>query len=142
MGVRVDAVRRAELLARIVSAIELGSGGMISNVNVHALNITWTDAEFRSILNHSDLVFVDGFGAQLGARPGRVPIGERLTPADWIDELFDICAQRGWSIFWLGTPSKLERTLSVNLRADTPTCLLAGRHHGFLRRRVLRMMPS
>jgi N-acetylglucosaminyldiphosphoundecaprenol N-acetyl-beta-D-mannosaminyltransferase len=131
MGVRVDAVRRAELLARIVSAVELGSGGMISNVNVHALNIAWTDAEFRSILNHSDLVFVDGFGAQLGARLSRIPIGERLTPADWIDELFDICAQRGWSIFWLGDTEQVGMDFERELAGRHPTCLLAGRHHGF-----------
>ena len=131
MGVRIDAVRRAELLAHIVNAVEFGSGGMITNVNVHALNIAWTDPEFRSILNHSDLVFVDGFGAQLGARLSHIPIGERLTPADWIDELFDMCAQRRWSIFWLGDTEQVGIDFERELASRHPTCLLAGRHHGF-----------
>jgi N-acetylglucosaminyldiphosphoundecaprenol N-acetyl-beta-D-mannosaminyltransferase len=131
MGVRIDSVRRAELLARIVNAVEFGSGGMISNVNVHALNIAWKDPEFRSILNRSDLVFVDGFGAQLGARLSHVPIGERLTPADWIDELFAICAQRRWSIFWLGDSEQVGIDFERELVRRHPACLLAGRHHGF-----------
>lgn len=131
MGVRIDSVRRSELLARIVSAVELGSGGTFSNVNVHALNIAWTDAEFRSILNRSDLVFVDGFGALLGARLSRIPIGERLTPADWIDELFDICVQRRWGIFWLGDTEQVGADFERELASRHPMCLLAGRYHGF-----------
>ena len=131
MGVRIDPVVRVELLARIIRAVELGAGGMICNVNVHALNLAWEDAEFRTILNRSDLVFIDGFGVQLGARWNRMRIGERLTPADWIDELFATCAQRGWSVFWLGDTEKVGADFERELARRHPNCQLAGRHHGF-----------
>lgn len=131
LGVRVDAVYRADLMDRITHAAETGNGGLITNVNVHAMNIAWKDREFRSILNGSDLVFVDGAGVRLAAQLSSVQVGERLTAADWIDEVFEICAQREWPIFWLGDTDKVGAEFESELARRQPKCPFAGRHHGF-----------
>lgn len=124
-------VNRAEVLARTVAAAERGTCGNINNVNIHAINTAWRDAAFREILNASDLVFVDGAGVRLGARLAGRALGERLTPADWIDELLEICTRRGWAVYWLGDTDEVGEAFEGRLRARHPGLRFAGRHHGY-----------
>ena len=131
MGVRIDQVERAELLSHLESALETGVGGSVNNVNIHAMNTAWRDPLFRHILNAADMVFVDGAGVKLGARLAGVPVGARLTPADWIDDLLQICVRRGWSIYWLGDTDEVGEALLLLLRQRYPELAIAGRHHGF-----------
>lgn len=131
VGVRVNLVDRAGVLAHAVAAIESGGGGNINNVNVHAMNTAWRDPTFRDILNASDLVFVDGAGVRVGARLIGQELGERLTPADWIDELLDICARRNWPVFWLGDTDEVGEAFERCLKTRHPRLRFAGRHHGF-----------
>lgn len=131
LGVRIDVVSRKDLLTTIERAAETGTGGLITNVNVHAMNLAWNDNEFRTIVNQSDLVFVDGIGVKLGARLSKVPVGDRLTPADWIDEMFSMCVQKQWSVFWLGDTEDVGLDFERELARRHPQCVFAGRHHGF-----------
>lgn len=130
-GVRINVVDRRGVLAAATAAAERGWGGNINNVNVHAMNTAWNDAHFRHILNTADLVFVDGFGVQLGAKLASTELGERLTPADWIDDLLHICVERGWSVFWLGDTDEVGEEFEKRLRQKHPGLRFAGRHHGF-----------
>ncbi len=131
LGVRIHIINRADLLSAIARAVTTGRGGTINNVNVHAINMAYRDPEFRAILNACDLVFVDGFGVQLGACIAGVQRGERLTPADWADDLFRLGAERKWPIFWLGDTDEVGADFVRELARRHPDCPLAGYHHGF-----------
>lgn len=133
-GIRVDTVNRDDVLAHIERAVTSGTGGNIANVNVHAINTAWTDDEFRRFLNEADLVFVDGFGVQLGARLCGMRFGERLTPADWIDDLLEACVRHQWPIFWLGDTDEVGEAFERRLCEKYPSLRFAGRHHGFFQR--------
>jgi N-acetylglucosaminyldiphosphoundecaprenol N-acetyl-beta-D-mannosaminyltransferase len=130
-GVRIHLVNRGDLLRAIARAVETGRGGIINNVNAHAMNVAYRDPEFRAILNGSDLVFVDGFGVQLAAWIAGLRVGERLTFGDWMDDLFRLCAQRRWSLFLLGDTDEVGADFARELARRHPGCRLAGRHHGF-----------
>jgi N-acetylglucosaminyldiphosphoundecaprenol N-acetyl-beta-D-mannosaminyltransferase len=131
MGVRVHLVDRPELMAQIIRAAETGQGGVICNVNIHAMNLAWMDREFRAILNQSDVVFVDGWGVLLGAKLAGLRLSERMTPADWMDELFEICVARGWAVFYVGGTEEVGTAFESYLARQHPRLRLAGRHHGF-----------
>lgn len=134
LGLRVHRVDRTGLFDTIAAAIANGKGGMINDVNVHAANLAQSDPEFRHILNHSDLIFVDGAGIMLGARLLGKTLGERLTYADWMDELFARCASENWSIFFLGDTDAIGDAFAAELARRHPGCRFAGRHHGFFDR--------
>jgi N-acetylglucosaminyldiphosphoundecaprenol N-acetyl-beta-D-mannosaminyltransferase len=130
-GVRIHLVDRAGLLAQIARAVETGRGGLINNVNINAMNLAWVDWEFRAILNHSDLVFVDGYGVILGARAVGIRLSERLTFADWMDELFELCVSRGWTVFYVGDTEEVGKAFESYLTNNHLGLRVAGRHHGF-----------
>lgn len=119
------------MLHKISDAVESGEGGTVNNLNIHAVNTAWSDPLFLNILNQSDMVFVDGAGVRLGARLAGITLGERLTPADWIDDLLAICVQYQWPIFWLGDTEEVGEEFEGILRARYPELLFVGRHHGF-----------
>ncbi len=133
-GVRYHVVHREGIFEHIKSAVEQGHGGDIMNVNIHAMNLAYTDSYFRSILNNSDLVFVDGAGVKLGCKIAGLDVGQRLTPADWLDELFEICSEKKWPIFLLGDIDEMGARFEEAMAERYPGCPFAGRHHGFFDR--------
>ena len=133
-GVRVHRVYRADLLAQICEAAETGRGGNILNINIHAANLAWTDPEFRAILNEADQVFVDGAGILLAAKIMNWQLGERLTVADWMDDMLDICVSKQWPIFWLGDTDEVGAAFEKKILSDHPGLIFAGRHNGFFDR--------
>lgn len=134
LGVRIDIVDRASLLGVIASAVKAGKSETIFYVNAHAMNLAVGDPEFRTILNRSDLLFVDGFGAILGARLAGLKVGERLTFMDWMDDLFVICSENRWPIFALGDTDEVGAAFEKRLKERHPGCPFAGRHHGFFQK--------
>jgi len=134
LGVKIHVVYRADLFNTIIRAAETGHGGLINNVNIHAMNLAYGDADFRAILNASDLVFVDGAGVLLGAAIAGLKVGERLTPADWVDDMFELCAARRWPIFHLGDVEQAGEDLRRKLAREHPRCRFAGCHHGFFQK--------
>ncbi len=131
LGVRIHRVNREELLAFILHRLAEEQGALIANVNVHAMNLAWKDTRYRQILNTADRVFVDGAGVLLGAQIAGVTLSERMTPADWIDTLLELCAARQWGVFWLGDTDEVGAEFERRLREKHPRCPFAGRHHGF-----------
>lgn len=131
LGVRVDVVGKQGLLTHIARAVETGRGSLIANVNIHAMNLAFVDSGFRTILNSSDLVFVDGYGVILGARLAGLRLGERLTFMDWMDDLFRLCALRQWPVFALGDTEEVGAAFERRLAERHPGCPFAGHHHGF-----------
>lgn len=133
-GICVHRVFRADLLAQIRQAIETGEGGNILNINIHAANLAWEDDEFRAILNSADQVFVDGAGILLAAKIMNWQLGERLTVADWMDDMLTLCVSEDWPIFWLGDTDEVGAAFEKKVLEDHPGVIFAGRHHGFFDR--------
>ncbi|MEI7431371.1 MAG: WecB/TagA/CpsF family glycosyltransferase [Betaproteobacteria bacterium] len=131
MGVRIHRLDLEGFFSYIVRAVESGQGGMVSNVNIHAMNIAWNDPLFRRILNESDLVFVDGMGVKWGGRLIGEDLGERITMADWGWGLFDICQHRGWPVYWLGDTDEVGAEFEQIITTRYPGLVFAGRHHGY-----------
>jgi N-acetylglucosaminyldiphosphoundecaprenol N-acetyl-beta-D-mannosaminyltransferase len=134
MGVRIDCIDRQDFFDAIDHGVATGGNGTILNVNAHAMNLAYEDAEFRRILNAADIVFVDGFGINLAASLCGNKAGERLTVMDWFDDLLEASGERDWPLFWLGDePHVVEKFKEMALQKH-PGAKLAGAHHGFFKK--------
>ena len=134
LGLRVHNIDREGLFTAIADAIRTGEGGLINDVNVHAANLAQSDPEFKAIINGSDVVFVDGVGIMLGAKMLGIELGDRLTYADWMDELFERSANHGWSLFFLGDVDEIGEQFANELAEQHPECNFLGSHNGFFNR--------
>lgn len=131
LGIQVDVIDLPQLLAEIDRLAAARHPAMINNVNAHACNIAYKDPEFRRILNASAVVFCDGFGVKLGARLLGKKLGQRMTPPDWIDELFMLCVQRRYSVYFLGDTQEVAGLFAQTAKQKHPALKVAGFNDGF-----------
>jgi len=131
LGIPVDAIDSPQLLAEIDRLAEIKRPALVNNVNVHACNLACSDPEFLEILNQSEVVFCDGFGVKLGARLLGKKLGQRMTPPDWIDELFQLCVQRRYCVYFLGDTSEVVALFSRTVKTKHPGLRIVGQHDGF-----------
>ena len=131
LGVNVDVIDQPQLLAQIDRLAVAQRPALVNNVNVHACNLAYTDPEFREILNRSDVVFCDGFGVKLGARMMGKTLGPRMTPPDWIDELFKLCVRRRYCIYFIGDTDHVVRRFAQQVKEEHPGLRVVGWYDGF-----------
>lgn len=131
MGVHISVVDVQDLLDFIVSKAMDKSVTRINNVNVHAMNLAVSNREFRDVLNGSDVVFCDGFGVKIGAFLRGIRLGRRMTPPDWIDELFLRCVEEDLSVYALGDEEEEVAAFVRDVMQRFPALRIVGHHHGF-----------
>jgi len=131
LGVRVDEVHLNDLLEYIFETIGSRRKAVVSNVNVHAVNIAVETGWFREFINRSQVVFCDGFGVKWAARFLYGRELQRFTPPDWFDQLADGCARRSFSMFFLGTRQDIVERAAAVLTEKYPALDIVGVHHGF-----------
>jgi len=131
LGVRVSFVDLPALLNAIDKLAEEKRPALINNVNAHACNLAYICPEFREVLNSSEIVFCDGFGVKLAAAILGEKLGQRMTPPDWIDELFTLCAEKSYRVYFLGDEEEVVRLFVEAVQKKHPDLQIAGYHHGF-----------
>jgi N-acetylglucosaminyldiphosphoundecaprenol N-acetyl-beta-D-mannosaminyltransferase len=131
LGVRVDLISLDELVEYILSVVQNQAKSIISNVNVHAINIAYRQPWFKEFINQSEVVFCDGFGVKWAASFLSGKVLHRLSPPDWFDRLAGECTDQGISMFFLGTTQNSVEKAAIVVKEKFPNLKIVGIHHGF-----------
>ncbi|VGO12173.1 N-acetylglucosaminyldiphosphoundecaprenol N-acetyl-beta-D-mannosaminyltransferase [Pontiella desulfatans] len=131
LGIGVSVVDQLQLLAAIAELARGGTPALVNNVNVHACNLAYEHPEFRDVLNHSEIVFCDGFGVKLAGVLTGNRLGPRMTPPDWIDDLFSMCERDGFSVYFIGDEDEVVGAFVKTVVARHPQLKVAGWRNGF-----------
>jgi N-acetylglucosaminyldiphosphoundecaprenol N-acetyl-beta-D-mannosaminyltransferase len=131
LGVGVDPLVVGELHAKIEHLVRGGEHSLVLNVNAHCLNLCYENPTLRAFLNGAEVVFCDGAGVMLAARMLGRHIPERITYADWIWQLADLAANRGFSLYFLGARPGVAQEAAMRLKEHYPDLEIAGVHHGY-----------
>lgn len=134
LGVPIHPVSAHELVSTIVQWGNEPAQRRVYNVNVHAMNLAYTNRDFHDALNRADLVFCDGFGVKWGARIKGLSIPYRMTPPDWIDAFAAATGSAGQSVFALGDEEGVAADFQNRLTQNNPAYRNAGSHHGFFQK--------
>jgi N-acetylglucosaminyldiphosphoundecaprenol N-acetyl-beta-D-mannosaminyltransferase len=114
LGVRVDALTYADLLARIGDYIAEGTPHQIATVNPEFVMEARRNSAFRDVLERADLCLPDGVGLLWAARRMGQSLPERVTGSDAVPLVADAAAQWGWRLYLLGAaPGVAERTAEI-----------------------------
>jgi N-acetylglucosaminyldiphosphoundecaprenol N-acetyl-beta-D-mannosaminyltransferase len=108
MGLEIDPVTEADVVAHVRRALDRGAGGRIVTPNVDILRQATRDAAVRADLADADLVVADGAPLVWAARLAGTPVPERVAGADLIWSLSGGLAQDGRSIYLLGGEPETE----------------------------------
>lgn len=131
LGIHCDVTSKEGVLKFIADNAGKNKQLIINNVNIHAFNLAYNDKEFHDTIEAADLVFVDGVGVVWGAKIKGIEVGKRITPADLVDDLMELCADNNWPIFLLGDTDDVLQDFVEKAAIEHPNTVFAGRHHGF-----------
>lgn len=131
LGVHVHIISVDDLLNYIIIACRQGQKVIISNANVHAINLAYRIPWYRSFLNQSHIVFCDGFGVKWAAKFLHRRTLYRHTPPDWLPKLAEECVRHDLTLYFLGAKPGIAEKAAVILMSQHPGLKIVGTHHGY-----------
>ena len=131
LGVMVSPISMIELLRFIEENVINKNKIMISNANVHAINLAQKYGWFRDFMNNAAINFCDGYGVMLGAKILGRQIPQRITYADAMWQFAELCAEKGFSLFLLGAREGVVGKAAQTLKDHCPNLKIVGIHHGY-----------
>lgn len=130
-GVPVAVVTRQQLFEWTAWRIDQGLRLRIMYANTHTLNLAYSSSALRGALQSADLVYCDGAGVKLGARILGQYLPERMTGADWIHDLCEMCQRECYTVYFLGGERNVASEAAQRLSSQYPDCDIVGTHHGY-----------
>ncbi|GGO18310.1 hypothetical protein GCM10011574_42860 [Microbispora bryophytorum] len=120
-GVLLDPLTHAQVVARVMAALERGTGGHLVTPNVDICRAAARDPSLRALIDAAELAVADGMPLVWASRLLGRPLPERVTGADLIWSLSAAAAARGVPVYLVGGPPGV---------AEAARDALCGRHPG------------
>jgi len=102
-GVPIASLRLAQLLEYIRLTVRRAghphNPRLIAYANAHTCNMLVENEEYRRAIGQVDLVYADGNGPRLAAWLSGSWLPPRMTGADWIYDLCQLCSREGFRRF-------------------------------------------
>lgn len=103
LDVRIDEVTMAEAVDRVKSFLNEDKMHLICTPNPEMIMTAQDDAEFKSILNSSELNIPDGTGIVWASKKLSGNINERVAGFDFIHRIFELGKDKDISFYFLGS---------------------------------------
>jgi N-acetylglucosaminyldiphosphoundecaprenol N-acetyl-beta-D-mannosaminyltransferase len=132
LGMTVHPHSLEELNTLVARGIIENRRWVIANHNLHSLFLMRRSARVREFYDHADWTAIDGMPIVALARlyGYRLSRDQRVTYADWMMPLMELCAANGWRVFYLGSrPGVAEKGVD-HLRRQFKNLQII-EHHGY-----------
>ena len=125
-GVLIDRTCIAETVPLIRAFLNDRRPRQIVTVNLDFLAIAARDPEFRATINQADLAVADGMPLVWLSHLLGLPLAERVTGNDLVDQCCRVAAERGGSVFLLGAAPGVASKAASHMRQRYPGLKIAG----------------
>jgi N-acetylglucosaminyldiphosphoundecaprenol N-acetyl-beta-D-mannosaminyltransferase len=133
LGAPLHLVTMAETLDLADEAMTLRKPMHHTVVNVAKIVTMQKNAELFEDVSSADLINIDGAGVVWGARLMGIHVPERVAGVDIMENLFRLCAERGFRPYLLGAEAHVLTAVVERLRQEYPTLEVAGWHDGYFK---------
>ncbi|MDQ6771479.1 MAG: WecB/TagA/CpsF family glycosyltransferase [Candidatus Dormibacteraeota bacterium] len=131
LGVRVDRVNLASAVAEIERLVDRSDGPqLVATVNPEFVMRAGADPLFRRVLDGAALAIPDGIGVVWAMRRQGARAQTRVTGADLVPALAQLCVRRSWRLFLLGAQPGVAAAAAARLQQTMPGLSIAGTHAG------------
>jgi N-acetylglucosaminyldiphosphoundecaprenol N-acetyl-beta-D-mannosaminyltransferase len=133
LGAPLDLLTMDETVALAVDAMKSHVLAQHVAINVAKVVKMRSDSELHRDVIESHIAGVDGMGVVWGARLLGIPVPERVSGIDLMQELLAVCAAQGFRPYFLGARQDvLDRAIAV-ARRRWPALEFAGSRNGYFR---------
>ncbi len=104
LGIRIGNKSIARILAEVDEFFSKKKNQFyhIVNLNPDIFIIAYKDRKFRSIINNSETILIDGVGIKIASFLLGIPSGERMTGTDFMKDLIELAVKKNKKILFLG----------------------------------------
>jgi N-acetylglucosaminyldiphosphoundecaprenol N-acetyl-beta-D-mannosaminyltransferase len=131
LGIPVDDVTIVEVVAQVRdwAAENAGTVHQVVTVNPEFIMAARCDAEFRAVLERSDLATADGVGVILAGRLLHRPLRRRVTGVELV-EAVAASGEPSLRLFLLGAGPGIAERAAASLQSRYPGCVIVGTWSG------------
>lgn len=133
MGVRFDNVTMDEALERAKTMLASEGADYVVTPNSEIVYEAMADDELKNLLNGASLVLPDGAGVVLGAKILGTPLKEKVAGVDFADQLLELLAQIGGSVYLLGSKPGVAELAAEKMVQKHPGLTIAGLADGYFK---------
>ncbi|MBI4853747.1 MAG: WecB/TagA/CpsF family glycosyltransferase [Acidobacteria bacterium] len=134
-GLPVDNLTQKETLELIDGYInQKQKNRLMVVVNASKLVLAQEDKELREIILNADIVTADGMSVVWASKLLGKPLKERVTGIDTFENLVEMAAQKGYSVYFLGAKPDVVEALVKHYSEHLPNLKIAGYHDGYFGR--------
>ena len=131
LGCRVDAIGRAEAVARIIALARSREPSLVVTLGTEMVVRARSDADFRALVNASALSLCDTIGVLFAARLEGARLSERVAGVDLIDPLCAAFAREEIAVYFVGAKGDTAARAARALVERHPGLRVAGARDGF-----------
>jgi N-acetylglucosaminyldiphosphoundecaprenol N-acetyl-beta-D-mannosaminyltransferase len=131
LGVNITCIDKNGIITQILDWCMGTTRRTITYVNAHCINLAVVDNEYRSILNHADLVYSDGVGVVWASRFLGGPRMHKVTGRNWINDFCKKAAAQDLSLYILAGKPGVAQKASDHLIAQWPGLEVVGVCDGY-----------
>ena len=131
LGVPLDVLDQAAVLAWIEGALAAGRTGWIATPNPEITAAAWRSPALSAALATADLCVADGIGMLLASRVLAGPLSARVPGIELLEGAIALCAHNGWPVYFLGAKPGVAAKAAANAMVRWPGLRVAGTAHGY-----------
>lgn len=131
MGCAMDNLTMEETLDRIEEFVRNGRPHQHVVVNVDKVVKAAKDPQLREIINHCDLINVDGMPIVWASRLFGNPLKGRVTGVDLFERLLEQAARKGWGVYFLGAREEVVSQVAELAPRRFSGLRIAGYRNGY-----------
>jgi len=117
LGIEISAITKEEIVDKIIEFAFTGRQKMITYLNAHCVNVSFTDFEYREILKVTDLVYAGGQGVVWASRFLGALLPERVNILDFFDALTEELRKKQITVYLLGNKSDIVKKTEDALKS-------------------------
>ncbi len=130
LGIEIATESRGQLLATLREWLTERAAHQVVTINPEMLVAATRSQQSRRFIQTADLRIADGAGILFVARLFGLPKPERLTGVELVDELCQLAAELGRSVYLLGGEPGVATAAAAELQRRHPTLRIAAADEG------------
>jgi len=133
LGTGFDNTTRDEAVEASLSLLSSGGRGYVVTPNPEIVLQCRETPALAEAVENAFLALPDGIGVVIGARILGRPLKERVPGIEYGEALLKACAERGYSVFFLGAKPGIAEKAADRLREKYPALRIVGTNDGYFK---------
>ncbi len=133
LGVPFSVMGMDETVSYCEDLIRTGSAHHVITANPEIVMLARKDEGLRNIIERAQLVTCDGTGIVWASKYTDFSAKERVAGFDLTMRLLNLCADRNFSVYFVGAKPEIIKQAVENVVKLLPNLQVAGYHHGYFR---------